>query len=87
MADEEIRGRVSTAAAPIGEASMKTYTITQVSAVTPSLQTEVIITSIYNFEKIQSLVDAARALQAAGQHIRCKEVLRDLAEDILKSSP
>lgn len=37
----------------------------------------------YNFSEIQSRIDAARHLQEAGQDERCKEVLRELAEDIL----
>ena len=44
-----------------------------------------VIETKYNFNEIQSMIDAARHLQEAGQHIRCEEILKCLSEEIMKS--
>jgi hypothetical protein len=41
----------------------------------------------FNFQTVQSRIDAARSLQDAGQEDKAKEVLKDLATDILKEIP
>ena len=44
-----------------------------------------ILETKYNFAEIQNMVDAARHLQDSGQNIHCEEILKPLAEDLLKS--